>query len=88
MRLQTSAFFRISSQDYPYQDTHTCVRKLLDAFGAQRVMWGSDFPWVTDKCGYSKAWDVLPQGFLSDDELRWVSGGTLASLFPDSFAQT
>lgn len=83
--VQTSAFFRVSSQDHPYADTHVCVRKVIDAFGPERVMWGSDFPWVTEKCGYSKAWRILPDGFLSPEEREWVSGRTLASLFPDKF---
>ena len=81
-RLQTSAFFRISEQEYPYSDTHACVRRLIDAFGASRVMYGSDFPWVTEKCGYQKAWNILPEGLLTDEEEQWVMGGTAAALLP------
>jgi predicted TIM-barrel fold metal-dependent hydrolase len=83
--LQVSAFFRISEQDYPYRDTHACVRKLVDTFGARRLMYGSDFPWVTEKCGYVNAWNVLPDGLLSEEEEAWIMGGTLASLFPRHF---
>jgi predicted TIM-barrel fold metal-dependent hydrolase len=83
--VQTSAFFRISSQEYPYEDTHACIRLLISAFGAQRLMWGSDFPWVTEKCGYTKAWDILPDTCLSDEEASWIMGGTISTLLP--FAQ-
>ena len=79
-RMQTSAFFRISAEEHPYSDTHRCVRQLITAFGAQRLMYGSDFPWVTEKCGYDKAWDILPAGFLSEEEAAWIMGGTAAHL--------
>jgi predicted TIM-barrel fold metal-dependent hydrolase len=48
--VKISAHFRVSQQDFPYSDTKACVRNLLQAFGPQRLMWGSDFPWVTKKC--------------------------------------
>lgn len=31
------------------------VLQLVDAFGANRLIWGSDFPFVVQECGYSKA---------------------------------
>ena len=85
--LQTSAFFRISDNNYPYADAHACVSNLISNFGVQRCMWGSDFPWVTEKCGYAKAWDILPPGFVSEEEKAWLEGGTLRSLFPLHFGQ-
>jgi hypothetical protein len=62
--LQVSAFFRVSKQKHPYIDVHQCVRTLIDAYGVERLMWGSDFPWVLQEpgCGYLKAWDILPEG--------------------------
>lgn len=80
--MQTSAFFRVSSEDYPYPDTHPCVRKLIDTFGADRIMYGSDFPWVTEQCGYVKAWAVYPEGLVSAEEAQWIMSGTLVKLFP------
>lgn len=49
--VKASAFFRVSTQPYPYPDAMAGLRLLVDTFGPQRVMWGTDFPWVTDKCG-------------------------------------
>ena len=37
------------------------VRILCETFGAQRLMWGTDFPYIEEKCTYSEAWDVLDQ---------------------------
>lgn len=81
--MQVSAFFRVSSQDFPYEDTRAPIRELIVRFGPERLMWGSDFPWVTQKCGYSKAWGILEEGFLSEEEMQWIMGGTFLSLFPD-----
>lgn len=33
-----------SKQKYPCADLHDAVLKIVDAFGAERCMWGSDFP--------------------------------------------
>ena len=33
-----------SSEPFPCQDTHDLVRAVIDAFGPDRCMWGSDFP--------------------------------------------
>jgi predicted TIM-barrel fold metal-dependent hydrolase len=49
--VKASAFFRVASEPYPYADAAAALRALVDAFGARRVMWGSDWPWVTEKCG-------------------------------------
>jgi predicted TIM-barrel fold metal-dependent hydrolase len=49
--IKTSAFFRVSSQPYPYVDAMAGVAALVEAFGPHRVMWGSDAPWVFEKCG-------------------------------------
>jgi predicted TIM-barrel fold metal-dependent hydrolase len=88
--LQVSAFFRVSKQKYPYTDTQQCVRNLIDAFGIERLMWGSDFPWVLEEpgCGYVKAWDILPKEFLSEYEAGQLYGGTLARLFPGAFGRS
>jgi L-fuconolactonase len=32
----------MSKEPYPYRDTHGALRRIVDAFGADRLMWGSD----------------------------------------------
>lgn len=49
--IKTSALFRVSEQPYPYADAMDGLAALVQAYGPQRVMWGSDWPWVTEKCG-------------------------------------
>jgi predicted TIM-barrel fold metal-dependent hydrolase len=45
-RLHAKLSFLItgSKERYPFRDTHVLGRKVIDAFGAGRCMWGSDFP--------------------------------------------
>jgi predicted TIM-barrel fold metal-dependent hydrolase len=62
------------------------VKQLVEAYGAKRLMWGSDFPFVVEECGYTNAANTLEElDVLSGEELEWVMGGTLASLFPSAW---
>uniref|UniRef100_A0A383V5S3 Amidohydrolase-related domain-containing protein n=1 Tax=Tetradesmus obliquus TaxID=3088 RepID=A0A383V5S3_TETOB len=95
--VKASAFFRVSAQQqYPYADTCAGLKALVDAFGAQRVMWGSDFPWITsvEGFGYVKGWQLLDdveaatgEQLLTQEQRQWVFGGTIAGLFPGSWQQ-
>ena len=69
---------------WPYPTTGAQLRQLLDAFGAGRVVWGSDFPFVTEQCGYERAAEIVGAcgAELSDEELAAVTGGNLSAMFP------
>ncbi|GBG00055.1 hypothetical protein Rsub_12799 [Raphidocelis subcapitata] len=90
--VKASAFFRVSSEPYPYADAAAALRRLIDAFGARRVMWGTDWPWVTEQCGYAKAWGILDAAAaaggaeaVSAEERAWLVGGTAAALWPGAW---
>jgi predicted TIM-barrel fold metal-dependent hydrolase len=86
--VKLSHLWSLSNQDYPYRDTHDQVRKLYDAFGPQRLMWGTDWPGVEDYCGYARALALYRDEikFLNADDRRWILGQTALRLWP--FAQT
>lgn len=44
--VKVSALFRSSGEPPPFRDLEPRVADLLTAFGASRLMWGSDFPFV------------------------------------------
>ena len=69
---------------WPYPSTATQLRQMVDAFGAERVVWGSDFPFVTEECGYERAAEIVANcgAALSPEETEAVMGGTLARMFP------
>lgn len=55
---------------------------LVNAFGCERTMWGSDFPVVSTREGYGNALGWTEDAFVafSDDERSKLFGGTAARL--------
>lgn len=86
--VKASAHFRVvpegGERAWPYPSTATQLRQMVDAFGAERVVWGSDFPFVTEECGYERAAEIVANcgAALSPEETEAVMGGTLARMFP------
>lgn len=88
--VKTSAFFRVSKQPPPYADAAPAVCKLIETFGAQRCMWGTDAPWVNEQCGFADAWGLLDawdarrgdgKVWVSAEDRAWLLGGTANALF-------
>jgi L-fuconolactonase len=54
-----------------------------DAFGASRLVWGSDFPPVAGREGYLNAlqWTMERLPSRSDADREWVFGKTAPSLY-------
>ncbi len=67
---------------YPYNEVIPFVKRALERFGPQRIMWGSDFPRVTtqETCEMTlalpRSWD-----FLSENDLEWILGKTALTIF-------
>ncbi|XP_064969358.1 uncharacterized protein LOC135615156 [Musa acuminata AAA Group] len=80
-----SALFRLSRKQYPYEDTRDLLSQVVSNYGANRVMWGSDFPFVVKECGYKEAREAVSllanQIPLSSSDLEWIMGRTLGQLF-------
>lgn len=74
-----------SAGAYPFADTHGIARRVLDAYGPGRCMWGSDFPcelWLGGKAGYGEHLAVVGRELgLTDEERRQVLGGTAMRVF-------
>ena len=76
-----------SRQDFPYADVHPFIEKLLPAFGAERMVWGTGYP------GHHRLkhnWPSLEQElrliregipFLSDDNRKHILGGTATKIW-------
>ena len=84
--VKLSEIAHTSNEDYPYEDAHDHVRWLLDTFGRERVLWGSDFPNVSHPefggMTYTEtiSWlDEVP--FLSDADRRWLTDEAARSFF-------
>lgn len=68
----------------PFGDTISpLVCDALSAFGAQRLMWGSDFPVVSSREGYGNALNLTRAALagLPDDDLDAIFGGNANRVF-------
>jgi predicted TIM-barrel fold metal-dependent hydrolase len=81
--VKISGFHHWCRERYPYQDGMPFVEAAVRAFGADRCMWGSDFPHVLAACGYVRNRNLLAREatFLSKTELEAIMGGTAARLW-------
>ena len=87
MYLKLSDVAGRSSQDFPYTDVHPFIEELVDAFGTERMVWGTGYP------GHHRAkhdWPTLDQElrlvreglpFLTDAQRERILGGTAAEIW-------
>ena len=73
----------LSQEAYPWGGLMDYQKMTLDAYGAKKLMWGSNYPMQMPTPSYGERLDVvrctLP--FLSDDDLDWILGRTARSLW-------
>jgi L-fuconolactonase len=75
-----SGQYALSREPPPYRDLDGVVSRLADAFGPQRMLWASDYPWTRDAPGYSTLLGLAERAF--PDDVAAVQGGTALELFP------
>ena len=77
--VKISHTWSLSKQQYPYLDSQQQVKRLYDAFGPRRLMWGTDWPGVERYCGYAKALALVrdEMSFLNDEDRNWILGRTV-----------
>ena len=67
----------LSAEPYPHRDMLPLLRKVIDAFGVERVMWASDYTQSRNETGYSWAHTLhylLESDQLTDNEKEWLLG--------------
>ena len=83
VRVHFSGQYAFSGAGYPYADLEPLARPLYDAYGADRLMWASDYPWTRDVPGYRRLLELpgrhMP--WLTAAERDAVLGGTALRLF-------
>jgi predicted TIM-barrel fold metal-dependent hydrolase len=63
--VKVSALPCYSSEDYPYRGIHKYIRQVFDAFGPERMFWGTDLTRLP--CTYRQAITLFT------DELPWLT---------------
>ncbi|MDA1191128.1 MAG: amidohydrolase family protein [Candidatus Poribacteria bacterium] len=83
LHVKLSEWARSSHQEYPYVDLHDFVYRLLDAYGANRLMWATDFPFIVEQCGYTEGLEVLSKHTpnLDAETMGWFLSGTAEKVF-------
>ena len=73
-----SGLYASGRHGYPYDDLVPLLKMIYDAFGPQRILWGSDFPPVcmheTVKMNLVLFQDGF--GFLTEEDKAWTLGKT------------
>jgi len=84
VHVKTSAFYALGKKRAPYTDMAPLVRKLRDAFGAQRLMWASDCPFqVQNGHTYADSIAVIRErlDFLTPEDKEWMLRLTAQKVF-------
>lgn len=80
---KVSLHHQLSRYGYPWTDLHDFQKLTLEAYGARKLMWGSNYPMFMPEPPYSQRLDAvrveLP--FLGDEERAWILGRTALLLW-------
>lgn len=57
--IKLSGLYVLSRANYPYEDTWPWVEAVVEAFGADRTMWGSDWPASLGSASYAAQLDLV-----------------------------
>lgn len=82
--VKVSHTWSVSREAYPYRDALVQVKKLYDAFGPRRLMWGTDWPMSESRCSYARTLAVVrdEMKFLNEDDKSWLLGRTVERVWP------
>lgn len=82
--VKISAFYALGKKLAPYDDLVPMIRRLLDAYGPQRLMWATDCPYQV-QAGHNYANSIAlvrdRLDFLSDGDRDWLLRRTAEKVF-------
>ncbi|AWT60900.1 MAG: hypothetical protein DF168_02125 [Candidatus Moanabacter tarae] len=89
-----SGQYAFSNEEWPYRDLKEWHERLYrphnrkQGFGANRLLWATDFPWITENPGYERLTQIIEELLpdLNEDEISEIMGGTAQRLlrFPEA----
>jgi predicted TIM-barrel fold metal-dependent hydrolase len=86
VHVKLSAFYFLGRKQPPYTDVLPMIRRLIESFGPQRLMWASDNPFqVQPPHTYKASLDLVLDhlDFLPPPDRQWILQRTAAKLFFD-----
>jgi predicted TIM-barrel fold metal-dependent hydrolase len=84
VHVKVSAFYYLGQKKPPYRDLVPMIRRVYDAYGANRLMWGSDCPYQLGAGNsYPASLELVQKGldFLSDEERKLLLKTTAERVF-------
>jgi L-fuconolactonase len=82
IRIKISGACTLSHEPYPYNDIWDPVLKVIDAFGIDRCMWGTDWTRATELLTYEQGVESFrATKRLSDSDRSKLMGGTLEKVY-------
>ena len=75
--IKVSGEYAFSKVPYPYSDMIPMIEQIYRAYGAKRMMWCSDFPWIIEEPGYGELAQLIDYHLpdLSPEEREMIMGG-------------
>jgi len=84
VHVKVSAFSALGKKKAPYLDLAPMIRRVLDAFGPERLMWATDGPWqMMGGHKYKDSIDLIRVrlDFLTDEDRQWILRKTAQRVF-------
>jgi predicted TIM-barrel fold metal-dependent hydrolase len=72
----------LSHEKFPYKDIRAPVSRIIDAFGLDRCMWGTDWTRAVNLLTYKEGVDAFrAKDWLSDSDRARLMGGSLEKIY-------
>ncbi|MGE4248727.1 MAG: amidohydrolase [Parvibaculaceae bacterium] len=83
VHLRVSAFTELSAEGFPFPDLQPLIRDAYRAFGAKRLLWGTDYPHALAHGTYRQSLDAMRRhmDFIAPGDLPAILGGNAARMF-------
>jgi predicted TIM-barrel fold metal-dependent hydrolase len=80
--IKISGACTLSREPFPYNDIWDPVSRVIDAFGIDRCMWGTDWTRAVKFLSYAQGVDAFrASGRISESDRAKLMGGTLTRLY-------
>jgi len=82
--VKVSAYYALGKKQSPYTDLGPMIRRLVEAYGPQRLMWATDCPYqVQEGHKYCDSIDLIRErlDFLKPEDRQWILRGTAEKVF-------
>ena len=81
--VKVSGEYAFSKVPYPYGDMKPMVEQVYGAFGPERMMWCTDFPWILEEPGYGRLVEMIDHHLpaIPMGEREMIMGGNALKIW-------